>query len=105
MDTDRQLEHLLNSTAFAELVRWRMRMILTLTSLMVVVYSVFFLCLAFAPQWMAQPLPAQGAISITIWFCVVIILFSVLLSGFYMYWANHFDAKKDLLLDKLAHHV
>jgi len=98
-----------NNPKYQELVRTRSRFAWTLSILMLLVYYAFIMTIAFKPELLAVPLSAGSVISVGIPVGIAIILFSFLLTGLYVYRANHtYDAmleeiKADLLAKGVAH--
>ena len=74
-------------------------MTLWLSTAMLLVYGLYFLAIAWFPGWMGRIPGGEGVISNGIWFTLFCMVFSVLISAFYIWWANnHYDtALKELL--------
>jgi uncharacterized membrane protein (DUF485 family) len=103
MQSELTAQKLIHSPAFQALLRKKTRMIFFLSGLMLVVFSLYFFSLAYLPEWMGSTLIQGSVISIGIWFSVVCVIFSVLISGFYIWWANNFyDGALESLLKELT---
>jgi uncharacterized membrane protein (DUF485 family) len=103
MSTDINIKRLLDSPELACLCRKRLRVVSYLSAAMFLVYAVYFLAIAFLPDLMGSKLTANGTVTIYIWFTVFIILFSVITSAYYAWWANkYFDPFKQKLLQELG---
>lgn len=91
-----------NHPVFREMMRLRLRMTFFLTGIMLVVFCLYFGLLGYRPDIMAVRPIADSQITLGFWFTFFIAIFSVLISGFYIWWANNkFDVLKQKLLDGL----
>ena len=90
MQSDDDIQKLAHSAALQKLIRLRVGMTIILSAVMSLVYALFFIAIAYFPEWMGSTLHQQSTISIGIWFSVFCVLFSVLISAFYIWWANNF---------------
>ncbi len=105
------VEQIKNHPKYQELTQRRSRFAWTLSILMLVVYYVFIMIIAFAPDLLAIPVSEGSVITIGIPIGVAIILFSFLLTGLYVRQANGTydqlleEVKKDLIHDKVSENV
>ncbi|MFT5351060.1 MAG: uncharacterized membrane protein (DUF485 family) [Planctomycetota bacterium] len=103
MQSDPIFRKLVNSPAFHALLAKKTRMIFFLSGLMLTVFSLYFFCLAYLPEWMGSALSPHTIISNGICLTVVCVVFSILISGFYIWWANNFhDNALQTLLQELS---
>lgn len=87
---------------FQELVRSRSRLAWTLTATVLGAYYLFMLVVAFAPQWLHAPLGEGRVLTVGIPVAAAVIVFSWLLTGWYVRSANtRFDALSKELLEDL----
>jgi len=99
-------EQIKKHPAFQEMTRLRMRMAFMLTAAMLLVFCLFFGLLAYRPAVMGIRLLPGSPITFGFWFSFFIIIFSILASGFYIWWANNkFDVLKAKLLASLREDV
>ena len=90
--TDARLAGVHNDPEFQELVATRSRFAWLLSAAMAAIYFGFVLLVAFAPQWLGQPL-AGGVTTIGIPIGLGVIVSAFILTGIYVRRANsHFDA-------------
>lgn len=92
------LEEIKNNPKYQALVSKRTRFAWVLSILMLLVYYVFIMIIAFKPELLAIPLSDNSVISIGIPIGIAIILFSFLITGVYVYRANY---TYDVLLDEI----
>jgi len=90
MHSDDDIQELLGSPGFRKLLRLKIGMCFLLSTLMLLVYFFYFAAIAWFPGWMGSATLAQGRVSNGIWFTVFCVIFSVLISGFYIWWANRY---------------
>jgi uncharacterized membrane protein (DUF485 family) len=91
-DHDARLAAVAADPGYQALTQRRARMEWALTALIVAAFMGYTLLVAFAKDWLAQPLVAGGVTSIGIPIGLGLILFAILLTGFYVAYANrHFD--------------
>ena len=88
MPSNDDLRQLMDSADLHKLLARKFRMSLVLSLLMLLVYSLYFIAIAWLPDWMGQSPDPRGIVSNGIWFTVFCVLFSVLLSAFYIWWTN-----------------
>ncbi len=91
-----------NHPAFLEMTRRRLRMTFILTAVLLLNFCLFFVLLAWWPQILEMRIVPASPINFGFWLAFFIVIFSVLASGFYVWWANtRFDNIKKKLLDEL----
>ena len=90
MQSDENIQKLAHSPALRKLIRKRLVMTSILSAVMLLISAVYFIAIAYFPEWMGSTLHPQTTISIGIWFSVFCVVFSVLISAFYIWWANNF---------------
>ncbi|AJE21511.1 DUF485 domain-containing protein [Azotobacter chroococcum] len=82
-----------NNPKFRQLVQSRSRLAWSLSATVFGAYSLFMLTVAFAPQWLHQPLGEDTLLTVGLPVGAAIIVFSWLLTGWYVRSANtRFDA-------------
>ncbi|MEJ7694438.1 DUF485 domain-containing protein [Daejeonella sp.] len=91
---------ILQSPAFKKLVKNRWNISLTLTFLMLFVYIGFLMVVAYHKETLKMPV--GDSLNLAIIVGIGIIIFSWLITGVYVYWANNYydaavkEIKKDL---------
>ena len=101
MSADRY-EQVKRNPKFQQLVARRSRWAWGLASLILLMYFVFILLIAFAPQWLAQPIAAGSVITIGIPVGVLVILIAFVLTGVYVHKANtDFDRINQQIISEL----
>ena len=91
---------ILESAAFKKLVKTRWNISLTLTFIMLFVYVGFLLIIAYDKNFLKMPL--GESINLAIVVGLGIIIFTWLITGVYVYWANNYydasvaEIKKEL---------
>ena len=91
-DTQR-CERIRRNPKFLQLVSSRSRLAWSLSAIVLGTYYLFMLVVAFAPQWLHAPLSEQRMLTLGMPVGAAIIVFSWLLTGWYVYSANtRFDA-------------
>ncbi|WP_223547336.1 DUF485 domain-containing protein [Pseudomonas sp. A-B-19] len=91
-DTQR-CERIRRNPKFIQLVSSRSRLAWTLSAVVLGTYYLFMLVVAFAPQWLHAPLGEHRMLTLGMPVGAAIIVFSWLLTGWYVYSANtRFDA-------------
>lgn len=97
--TDPVVERIRNHPDYQRLKAQRSRLGWTLTILMLIVFYGFIGLIAFDRQFLAQPLSADGVTTIGIPIALGVIVFTVLITGFYVHRANsRYDAMtRDIL--------
>jgi len=101
--TIQTIDDIKNNPRYQELVRTRSRFAWTLTILMLFVYYTFIMTIAFKPELLAIPMADGSVISIGIPIGIVIILFSFLITGLYVYRANNvYDGMLDEIKSELG---
>lgn len=73
---------------FHQLVKRRSRWAWGLASVILLIYFAFILLIAFAPQWLAQPVAAGSVMTIGIPIGVLVIVVAFVLTGVYVHKAN-----------------
>ncbi len=81
-----KVQEIVNSEKFKKLVRKRLRVSLSLTAIMLVVYFGFMLTIAFYKELLAFKIAEHISIGLPIG--IGIIIFAWLLTGIYTRWAN-----------------
>jgi uncharacterized membrane protein (DUF485 family) len=84
---ERRLMRVAENPLYERLVRERSRFTWTLTGIMLAVFFGYILLVAFAREWMAQPI-GGGATTIGIPLGIGVILVGILLTGIYVHRAN-----------------
>ncbi len=85
-------EQVKNNPKFHKLVAQRSRLVWILSTIILVIYFSFILLIAFAPDFLAQPISENSPISLGIPIGLFIILTAFLLTGIYVFIANkNFD--------------
>lgn len=97
---DSKVRELINSPRYTSLISRRRRVIGMLSGINVAAYVVYVLCMGYARDLMAIRV-AGSAMNIGLLFTIFIIVFAVVLSGYYMWWTNkHGDPElKKVLTD------
>lgn len=103
MSTAEQLRKLRHLPEFTQLIHQRLRVCLGLSAIMIAYYSAFYLCMAFLPEFMARRLSSTGVMTIGVYFGISSMLLSVILAGYYTWWADRHDARKDKLIRSQRH--
>lgn len=86
---DQICQQIEGSAHFRELVEKRQRFATFLSLIMLVVYVGFILLIAFAPGWLGTPLHAGTSVTRGIPIGIGIIVISFVLTGVYVWRANH----------------
>ena len=73
---------------FAQLVSRRARWAWGLSSIVLLIYFVFILLIAFTPHWLAQPIASGSVITIGIPLGLLVIIVAFVLTGIYVHKAN-----------------
>lgn len=95
-----EVEKIINSKKFKELVRKRLFVSISLTIIMLSVYLAFILLIAFNKEFLAQKIGEYLTIGLPIG--IGIIVFAWLLTGVYTYWANN---KYDNIVRELRNQI
>ncbi|VVO33817.1 DUF485 domain-containing protein [Pseudomonas fluorescens] len=99
-DTQR-CERIRSNPKFLQLVKTRSRLAWSLSAAVLGTYYVFMAIVAFAPQWLHAPLASQSLMTVGMPVGAAIIVFSWLLTGWYVYRANtRFDALGAAVLEE-----
>ena len=86
-------DHIRNNPKFHQLAQSRSRLAWSLSAAVLGVYFLFMATVAFAPAWLHQPLAEGSPLSVGLPIGAAVILFSWLLTGWYVRCANtRFDA-------------
>ncbi len=88
MSNELSASRIRNNPKFAELVRQRDALAWSLTAIVLVIYFGFTLLVAFAPEFLTQPMSANSVIPVGMPIGVGVILASIVLTGIYVYRAN-----------------
>jgi uncharacterized membrane protein (DUF485 family) len=95
-------EQVKTNAHFDELVKRRSRWAWGLASIILVMYFAFILLIAFAPQWLAQPLFEGSVITLGIPLGVCVIVIAFVLTGVYVHKANvDFDRINQQIISEL----
>jgi uncharacterized membrane protein (DUF485 family) len=86
-----RVKDILDSEKFKELVKKRLKVSLSLTALMLIVYFGFILTIAFYKEFLAIKIGEHLTLGLPIG--IGIIVFAWLLTGFYTNWANRYYDK------------
>ena len=90
------------SPAYRTLVRRRKRVTYLLTAIGILQFGVYFGAIAWLPGLSGFIWPTGSAVSVIIWLTVLVILMSVLISAFYIWWtARFYDPERDRILNLL----
>lgn len=81
-------EKVKNNPKFYQLVARRSRLVWSLSAIVLFIYFSFILTIAFAPDFLGQPISEGSLISIGIPIGVFIILSAFILTGIYVFIAN-----------------
>jgi uncharacterized membrane protein (DUF485 family) len=98
MATNPSIANIINNPKYKELVRQRDGIAWLLTACVIVIYFGFTLLVAFAGDFMSQPIAADSVIPIGIPLGVGVIVISIVLTGFYVFRAN-------TTFDQLTHEI
>jgi len=100
IDTER-CERIRANPKFQQLVRSRSRLAWSLSAAVLGTYYLFMLVVAFAPQWLHTPLGENQLLTVGMPVGAAIIVFSWLLTGWYVYRANtRFDGLGAALIEE-----
>jgi uncharacterized membrane protein (DUF485 family) len=103
MQSDDEIQKLAHSPALQKLIRKRVVMISILSTIMMLISAVYFIAIAYLPEWMGSTLYQQSTVSIGIWFSIFCVVFSVVISGFYIWWANnYYDTEMQKLIQEFS---
>ncbi len=103
MELQEQIRILSDSARYHSLVRRRRRVTWLLTAIGILQFGVYFGAIAWLPELSGMAWPEGSAVSIIIWLTVLVILLSIIVSGFYTWWTGrYFDPERDRLLQELA---
>jgi len=99
-----ETEKCLHHPQFKQLIRARGRFSLVFSLMILLSYGLYVLGMCFAPTAMAQPFEEGGSMTYGILMAVGVILWGMICSGIYSWWANrHFEAIKHALLKDLGY--
>ena len=99
-----QIRKLSASPAYRALVRRRRRVTYLLTAVGILQFVVYFGAIAWLPELAAMRWPEGSAVSVIVWLTVLVIVMSVLISAFYVWWTGRFyDPERDRILKEVAH--
>ena len=99
-------DHIRKNESFHRLVKQKTRLGWGLTILMLLVYYSFILVIAFYPEWLGTPLHATTIITWGLPIGLGIILFTFIITGIYVYKANHlYDRLMQKVIDASHAHV
>jgi len=99
-------DHIRENENFHRLVAQKSRLSWGLTILMMLVYYSFILVIAFYPEWLGTRLHATSILTWGLPLGIGIILFTCILTGVYVYKANHlYDRLMQAVVDASHEHV
>jgi uncharacterized membrane protein (DUF485 family) len=99
-------DHIRNNQQFQELIKQKSRLSWSLAASMLFVYYSFILVIAFYPEWLGAPLSANSTLTWGLAVGIGIILFTFIITGVYVHWANnHYDALMQKVIDASHEHV
>lgn len=99
-ETEKCLAH----PKFKQLTRARGRFSLMFSLIIMAVYSIYVLGMAFTPGFMSSPLQEGHSLTYGILIALLVIISGMVCSGIYIWWANkNFDVLKAELLKDLGH--
>ena len=102
MEMQEQIRKLSDSAAYRALVRRRRRVTFLLTVIGILQFAVYFGAIAWLPGLSGFIWPSGSAVSVIIWLTVLVIVMSVLISAFYIWWTGrYFDPERDRILNLL----
>ena len=79
------------------------RVIYLLTGIAIVQYSLYFLVIAWAAGLAGMVWPAGSAVSVIIWFTVLVNLLSLAISAVYVWWTGRYhDPEREAILRELG---
>ena len=102
---NRQLvEHIAETPQFTRLLRSRLRLGCLLSFIMVLLYTLFFLGMAYFPQLMGDVSIIGHSVSFGIWCAFALCFICLVFSWYYTWWANNkFDVMKEQYLQEVLH--
>ena len=104
IEMQEKIRKLSASSAYRTLVRRRRRVTFLLTVIGILQFVVYFGAIAWLPGLSGLIWPAGSAVSVIIWLTVLVIVMSVLISAFYIWWTGrYFDPERDRILNLLHH--
>ncbi|MCY4154931.1 MAG: DUF485 domain-containing protein [Gammaproteobacteria bacterium] len=102
METPEQIHKLSTSADYRALVRRRRGVTLLLTLVGILQFVVYFGAIAWLPAWSGGGWPQGSAVSVIIWLTVLVIVLSVLMSAFYIWWTGrYFDPERERIVSLL----
>lgn len=94
-------ERVKNNPKFHQLVAQRSKLAWTLSSIILLIYFSFILLIAFAPEFLGQPISETSTITMGIPIGVLIIITAFILTGIYVRKANKdFDRINQEIIDE-----
>ena len=103
IEMQEKIRKLSASPAYRTLVRRRQRVTFLLTVIGILQFVVYFGAIAWLPGLSGFLWPTGSAVSVIIWLTVLVIVMSVLISAFYIWWTGRFyDPERDRILKELA---
>ncbi len=103
MQNNYRLEDIAESPRFTALVKTRLRISSLLSLLMVILYTLFLIGMAYFPQLMGDMQIIGASISFGIWCAMALCFVCLALSWYYTWWANNrFDVMKEKYLREMA---
>ena len=103
MEHREQINKLSGSRRYQSLMRRHKRVVCLLTGVAVFQYSLYFLVIAWAAGLAGMVWPAGSAVSVIIWFTVLINLLSIAISAVYVWWTGRYhDPGREAILRELG---
>ena len=90
MQPDVEIQRLAGSEALRSLLKRKVRMCFTLSTIMTLVFFSYFFALAWLPDWMGSQAFEGSSVSNGVYFTVVAVLFGVAISAYYIWWAHRY---------------
>ena len=102
--TPELVEKYLNNPNFKALAYKRHRLRVQMISAMMLVFGSYLVAWGFFPELVNYRIPVNGPVSLGVWFCIFVVLFAILLSGYYtMFAGKKLDALNEKLLQDFNH--
>lgn len=103
MELKEQAERLSASKKFRSHANRHRRVIYLLTGIAVFQYGLYFLAIAWAKELVGAIWPEGSAVSVVIWLTVLVILLSIIISGWYIWWAGRYhDPEREAIMRELG---
>lgn len=103
MELQEQIRKLSGSARYRSLVLRRRRVTYFFTGIAVFQYALYFMLIAWAAGLAGTLWPAGGAVSVIIWFTVLVNLLSIAISAGYVWWTGRYhDPEREAILRELG---